>query len=411
MGTCFDTSARDDAQNQEINSILIEHSKQKRFIKTFVLTGTKNSGKTTILKQLYYLPETKVAYDNIEIIKRENIIKDIRQNCVDNIITLCEINGDQKSIQLLEQLSINNQYNLSQIGAIISNIWNKHQIKTIYKYRFSYGKDGYIFNDNMEIFFDKINEIMNENYNPTEQDIIKSKTNYYKIVEMEFLYNQYHLWEHSNHFNIIDIPHPIEKEFIHCFEAPTAVIFMASLTDYCINLHIDRDKSFVETENQMLVALDYFDKICNSQWFIHTPIVLFLNKHDLFRDSCIEYGVSLRQCFDDLPSNFPEYSNPKLPLIVPWIARQFGPMNGLIPIDIIQLIQEFMGVDNCVNFGICYDKWIECIKMQFENKNMHPHQFIYTHLLSAVHKENMQKVFCDVQHVVVDYDLRPHGII
>lgn len=36
-------------------------------------------------------------------------------------------------------------------------------------------------------------------------------------------------------------------------------------------------------QNQMQEALMLFESICNSQWFIKTSIILFLNKIDLFR--------------------------------------------------------------------------------------------------------------------------------
>lgn len=36
-------------------------------------------------------------------------------------------------------------------------------------------------------------------------------------------------------------------------------------------------------QNQMQEALMLFESICNSQWFIKTSIILFLNKIDLFK--------------------------------------------------------------------------------------------------------------------------------
>ena len=78
--------------------------------------------------------------------------------------------------------------------------------------------------------------------------------------------------------------------------------------------------------------------------------------------------------------------------------------------DIIQLIQEFMRVDNPVELTDCYERWIKYIKMQFENKNRLPHKkYIYTHLTCAVSTMNMQKVFCDVQHIVVECILSRDG--
>ena len=251
MGTCFDANAKFKQQHEAINIELENGRLRNRKRTVVVLTGMPNSGKTTILKHLSYLPKNKLEENNIGPLKSTKIIKDIRQNCNDNIIILCEINDDQKSIQLLQELTINNENNLPQIADIISNIWDKHQIKSTYKYRFSYGADGYIFHDNMEAFFDKIHEIMNVNYNPTEQDIVTSKTHYRKIVEMRYLHDDR---QYFQRYNLVDVPYPIEREVIHQFDAVTAVIFVASLTDYCISIY---DKGI--EENQMHAALDYFD--------------------------------------------------------------------------------------------------------------------------------------------------------
>merc|ERR1719387_1554427 len=66
------------------------------------------------------------------------------------------------------------------------------------------------------------------------------------------------------------------RKWIHCFDNVTAVIFVASLSEYDQNLYED------ETQNRMIEALTLFDQICNSKWFQDTSMILFLNKRDLF---------------------------------------------------------------------------------------------------------------------------------
>ena len=36
--------------------------------------------------------------------------------------------------------------------------------------------------------------------------------------------------------------------------------------------------------NRMEESLNVFDEICNSEWFVNTPIILFLNKDDLLEE-------------------------------------------------------------------------------------------------------------------------------
>ncbi|KNC69591.1 hypothetical protein SARC_17897, partial [Sphaeroforma arctica JP610] len=49
--------------------------------------------------------------------------------------------------------------------------------------------------------------------------------------------------------------------------------------------------------NRMHEALTLFEAICNSKWFVKTPIILFLNKVDLFREKITR--SPLTQCFPE----------------------------------------------------------------------------------------------------------------
>ena len=59
----------------------------------------------------------------------------------------------------------------------------------------------------------------------------------------------------------------------------------------------------------MQEALMLFESICNSQWFIQTSIILFLNKEDLFRQK-LKYSP-VRKYFPDYtgdPKSFKDAS-------------------------------------------------------------------------------------------------------
>ncbi|KAF7376934.1 Heterotrimeric G-protein alpha subunit [Mycena sanguinolenta] len=68
------------------------------------------------------------------------------------------------------------------------------------------------------------------------------------------------------------------RKWIHCFENITALVFLVSLIEYDQMLYED------ESVNCMQEALTHFDSICNSRWFVKTPIILCLNKIDLFAE-------------------------------------------------------------------------------------------------------------------------------
>jgi hypothetical protein len=79
------------------------------------------------------------------------------------------------------------------------------------------------------------------------------------------------------------------KKWIHCFEGVTAIIFVTSLSEYDCVLEED------ETTNRMRESLHLFGDIINNQWFINTPVILFLNKKDLFEQKIKKTKLSV--CF------------------------------------------------------------------------------------------------------------------
>lgn len=72
---------------------------------------------------------------------------------------------------------------------------------------------------------------------------------------------------------------------------------MAALSEYDEMLEED------QTQNRMLESLHVFRGICSMPWFSQTPIILFLNKADIFEEKIV---VKRR----DLSSFFPEYEGP-----------------------------------------------------------------------------------------------------
>ena len=67
------------------------------------------------------------------------------------------------------------------------------------------------------------------------------------------------------------------RKWAHCFEGVTGIIFVASLSDYDQKMFED------ETTNRMKDSVYLFRDICANPAFAETPIILFLNKRDLFQ--------------------------------------------------------------------------------------------------------------------------------
>lgn len=69
------------------------------------------------------------------------------------------------------------------------------------------------------------------------------------------------------------------KKWIRHFEEAQGLIFVVALSAYCSKLFEDNKT------NRMVEAIELFDQVANSRWFQETPIVLFLNKTDIFKVS------------------------------------------------------------------------------------------------------------------------------
>jgi len=126
--------------------------------------------------------------------------------------------------------------------------------------------------DNLTYFFDSLDRLFAPGYIPSDQDILRSRLKTTGITETVFDLG-------TLTYRMFDVggQRSERKKWIHCFENVTALLFLVAISGYDQCLVEDKDA------NQMQEALMLFESICNSQWFIQTSIILFLNKMDLFK--------------------------------------------------------------------------------------------------------------------------------
>ena len=92
------------------------------------------------------------------------------------------------------------------------------------------------------------------------------------------------------------------RKWIHYFDRVNAIMFVTSLTAYAENLYED------DTQNNMVESLALFENLANSKWFHATPMLLFLNKRDLFELLFVERQIPL-----NVSGYFPEAPDSKDP--------------------------------------------------------------------------------------------------
>uniref|UniRef100_A0A8C5T433 G protein subunit alpha o1 n=1 Tax=Malurus cyaneus samueli TaxID=2593467 RepID=A0A8C5T433_9PASS len=207
----------------------------------------------------------------------------------------------------------------------------------------------YQLNDSAQYYLDSLDRIGAADYQPTEQDILRTRVKTTGIVETHFTFK-------NLHFRLFDVggQRSERKKWIHCFEDVTAIIFCVALSGYDQVLHED------ETTNRMHESLKLFDSICNNKWFTDTSIILFLNKKDIFEEKIKKSPLSI--CF-------PEYTGP-----------------------------------NAFTEAVAY------IQTQYESKNKSSNKEIYTHITCATDTNNIQFVFDAVTDVIIANNLRGCGL-
>jgi hypothetical protein len=115
-----------------------------------------------------------------------------------------------------------------------------------------------------------------------------------------------------------------------------------------------------EKENRLLESVKVWEQVCNNKYFVHTAMILFLNKVDIFETKI--KNVSLKACFPDFPG-------------AEGNAQEAG----------------------------------EFIKRKFLEQNKQ-NKLIFTHMTQATDTSNVQRVFEACRIVILQENLKRLGL-
>jgi len=359
MGSCCPGGS--DEENDRLVTKELDHDKKDhRDIKKLLLLGAGSSGKTTFFKQLKCIHGNGFSHKDKQDyqLQIENQIIEQMQKLIVRGRELIEDYGSEygnleiKSNDARESASIiavlrRDNPINDEIANHIEILWNDIGIRNTFKLRAKLAIP-----DSCEHFFNSIRRISNIQYLPTDEDILLVRKRTTGIIEEYFTIKE-------TKFHIFDVggQRNERKKWIHCFENVTSVIFVASLSCYDESLLED------ETVNVMDETLNLFAEVCNLRWFEKTPFILFLNKKDLFEKKITQ--VPLSTCFEDF------------------------------------------------NGGSNYEAALDYIKQQFNARCRQDgnKKGLYIHVTWATNKQNVEKVFNDVQHIVVHSSLHRGGLL
>ena len=142
---------------------------------------------------------------------------------------------------------------------------------------------------------------------------------------------------------------------------------MTSLTAYAENLFED------SSQNGLIEALELFDNISNSKWFRSTPFMLFFNKRDLFDETFVKLKIPLNR--SGFFPEAPETTDPEV--AIKWQIDMFLKRKKIDP-----------------------DHPLES-----------PIANIYTHVTTAVSRDNVDKVFGTCRTIILKDALTKSGFV
>ncbi|KAH8918590.1 guanine nucleotide binding protein, alpha [Atractiella rhizophila] len=312
MGICGSSMGDDSMATPEevkrskaVERIIKEDEKRMQKEVKILLLGPGESGKTTILKQMkiiYLNGFTSAEFDHYRTMVFHNIL-DSMILCLDLMYEWSiplEIQENEKYYDLLTNrpdLMDGQAFPRDYLGPLLS-LWNDGGVQKCV----ARGNEGAV-PENMNYFFPKLHEIFNaKSYRPSEQDVLRCRGKTTGITEMAF-----HISELTYRMFDVGGQRSERRKWIHCFDGVTAILFVVAISGYDQCLIEDKDS------NQMQESLMLFDSICNSQWFLSTSMILFLNKSDLFKEK-VESG------HNPLKTYFPDYEGPPMDYIA---AREY----------------------------------------------------------------------------------------
>eukprot|EP01099_Mayorella_cantabrigiensis_P008389 TRINITY_DN7891_c0_g1_i1.p1 TRINITY_DN7891_c0_g1~~TRINITY_DN7891_c0_g1_i1.p1 ORF type:complete len:365 (-),score=100.02 TRINITY_DN7891_c0_g1_i1:270-1364(-) len=269
-------------KSDAINKLLKETGESLEF--KVLLLGSGESGKSTVLKQLKNI--MKVKLEETELRQIATSIHSNAFTCMKTLLEAAErlsipIEGEEDQERAKKILAIETfEYPLSmQMAEDIVTLWKNPSIKAVYDRRSEFWNL-----DSTPYYIQHALRFAEDDYSPSEEDIIMARVRTTGIVVTEFD-------EPPIHFRVVDVAgqRGERKKWIHCFDDSKAVIFLVNLAGYNQRMFEDPEK------NQMHDSLELFQSVVNNPMFKDTPIFLFLNKKDLFEEMI--RTTDLKVCF------------------------------------------------------------------------------------------------------------------
>ncbi|ROT41386.1 guanine nucleotide-binding protein alpha-2 subunit [Sodiomyces alkalinus F11] len=273
---CFGSRDKDDgaARSRELDKVIRQDEKRMAKEVKLLLLGAGESGKSTVLKQMkliYAQGFSKSEKLEWKPVVFNNVVQSFRL-IFDAMRELGVGFENPENDKHMAYLMVD--YEISARDPLpkdylepIKSLWADGGVKMA----IAKGNE-FALHDNLAYFCDDIDRLWEDDYVPSDQDLLRCRLRTTGITESVFELGQLT-------YRMFDVggQRSERKKWIHCFENVNCLLFLVAISGYDQCLVEDRDG------NQMNEALMLWESIANSHWFTKSALILFLNKMDLFK--------------------------------------------------------------------------------------------------------------------------------
>ncbi|KAJ6227162.1 guanine nucleotide-binding protein g(o) subunit alpha [Anaeramoeba flamelloides] len=291
-------------RNRQIEKNLKKEEKElNEQIKILVL-GTGDSGKSTLIKQLQIVYRNGFHERDLKRYKtaiRCNLVLHMKVLVAASLESNLEFGSDNEDYaeEMSEFPPPSTESIEPETVKMIKSLWSDSTIQEIFEKRHEFGIP-----DTANFFFNSIDRIADENYDPTEEDILNCRIPTTGVTHLTFE-------KKNNPWLVVDVggQRSERRKWMDQFDDVTILIYVVSLSEYNQNLYEE------DNVNRLEESLAVFQKTLNNNYFKKKNAIVLFNKVDLFKEKLKKYPFS---------KFFPKYKGKNDPdKIMEWIRKKF----------------------------------------------------------------------------------------
>ena len=258
-----------------------------------LLLGAGESGKSTIVKQIKIIHEQGFSQEEVN-----QFLPIIYSNTIQSLhaiitamlklnIAFAEENRKEDANKVLQV--VQEQRDTEPFSEVLSTAMKRVWADAGVQYCFRRSRE-YQLNDSAKYYLDSLSRISAKRYQPTEQDILRTRVKSTGITETLFTYNRIK-------FKLVDVggQRSERKKWVNCFQEVHSILYCVSLSAFDLTLREDN------SVNRLHESLKLFATVLNNRWFTETAIIMLFNKKDLLELKLKESSITV--CFPQYTGN------------------------------------------------------------------------------------------------------------